>query len=577
MREVPMNTISSNILAEIQTLLEKRDYVQAEVLFRAVESQGHRRWTTLERSEYNYLYARYYHGVGEYKKALRMVESALKLSREMNNDSLYASQKRLLGVILMECGELTNASEEFLESYAFCRRAGETTNLYKVVVDLSLAHFLKGNLFQALYWIDEARQSAHKYGNQEAVRRCELNKARFLIFTGGFEKSASILQSYSERADMEEYLKAFVLQSFGILNVFMWNKNEAARNLNDSLTRYEKLMMQREQIICKEYLGRNEFFAGNYKDAERIYREILNSKEITASARGQTLRFLSELYIAEDDFDKAIETAKKAEKAIKDVGEQIEFGALYRAWGQIYAYKGDKDQAQNYFQKSISLLRTLGAHYELALSYLAYGCSELHGLEEHIHFLRIAGDLFVEMGVAKRVEQVNKQLDILQSSAHALGKVHKYDVFLCYNSKDGSVVEEIAKRLKGRGFRVWLDKWELQPGLSFSHVTEELFERIESAAVFVGKSGTGPWQDLEQETFLRQLVRTWRPVIPVLLRNCPKKPRLPRFLEAYHWVDFRKSSPDPMENLIWGITGIRPIDGTNWALGARIVNEIDEG
>ena len=32
-------------------------------------------------------------------------------------------------------------------------------------------------------------------------------------------------------------------------------------------------------------------------------------------------------------------------------------------------------------------------------------------------------------------------------------------------------------------------------------------------------------------------------------------PELPAFLESFHAVDFRKPDPDPMNQLIWGITG----------------------
>jgi formylglycine-generating enzyme required for sulfatase activity len=48
------------------------------------------------------------------------------------------------------------------------------------------------------------------------------------------------------------------------------------------------------------------------------------------------------------------------------------------------------------------------------------------------------------------------------------------------------------------------------------------------------------------------------PVIPVLLSDTPEKPQLPLFLRGLTWVDFRTSDPDPMNQLIWGITGKKP-------------------
>jgi len=59
---------------------------------------------------------------------------------------------------------------------------------------------------------------------------------------------------------------------------------------------------------------------------------------------------------------------------------------------------------------------------------------------------------------------------------------------------------------------------------------------------------------MELDTFLRELVSRGCPVIPVLLKTAPDKPELPLFLASMTWVDFRKQEPDPMKQLIWGIT-----------------------
>ncbi len=133
----------------------------------------------------------------------------------------------------------------------------------------------------------------------------------------------------------------------------------------------------------------------------------------------------------------------------------------------------------------------------------------------------------------------------------------EFDVFLCHNSKDKPAVKEIAELLKSRGLRPWLDEWELRPGLPWQRALEEQIETIGSAAVFVGGSGQGPWQRLESEAFLREFVDRDCPVIPVILPTCRKRPKLPVFLRGMMWVDFRRDEPDPLEQLIWGITGDR--------------------
>jgi hypothetical protein len=131
----------------------------------------------------------------------------------------------------------------------------------------------------------------------------------------------------------------------------------------------------------------------------------------------------------------------------------------------------------------------------------------------------------------------------------------KFDVFLCHNTGDKPVVKKIGEELKERGLRPWLDEWELRPGLPWQDLVEEQIEDIKSAAVFVGESGLGPWQEMEIRSILSEFVRRKCPVIPVILSDAPQKPRLPLFLREMGWVDFRKNDPDPMRQLIWGITG----------------------
>ena len=130
-----------------------------------------------------------------------------------------------------------------------------------------------------------------------------------------------------------------------------------------------------------------------------------------------------------------------------------------------------------------------------------------------------------------------------------------FDVFLCYANADREEIKRIGEQLKRQGILPWLDEWELRPGLPWQRLLEEQIPHIKAAAVFVGKNGLGPWQYQELDAFLREFVRRNCPVIPVLLANAPQEPALPVFLKGMTWVDFRVQKPDPMQRLLWGITG----------------------
>jgi len=136
--------------------------------------------------------------------------------------------------------------------------------------------------------------------------------------------------------------------------------------------------------------------------------------------------------------------------------------------------------------------------------------------------------------------------------------MEKFDVFLCHNSKDKPAVIQVAEQLKQRGISPWLDIWHLRPGFSWQDSLDEQINQIQAAAVFVGNSGFGPWQDKEIKAFIRAFVQRKCPVIPVLLADAPQEPVLPVFLQGLMWVDFRLQNPEPMGQLMWGITGEKP-------------------
>jgi len=153
----------------------------------------------------------------------------------------------------------------------------------------------------------------------------------------------------------------------------------------------------------------------------------------------------------------------------------------------------------------------------------------------------------------------DRERDRLTAASVIRGKLmtNSHDVFLCHNSVDKPGVRQVADQLVANGILPWLDEQDLRPGRSFVRALESEIARIPAVAVFVGAGGVGPWQHSEYEAFLREYATRGLPVIPVILPGAPEQVDLPLFLKAFTWVDLRVEEPDPIERLIWGITGLR--------------------
>jgi len=168
---------------------------------------------------------------------------------------------------------------------------------------------------------------------------------------------------------------------------------------------------------------------------------------------------------------------------------------------------------------------------------------------------------------APSLDVVTSQMDASADAARSLAAASSiilgkeettdFDVFLCHNGDDKPAVHSIAQQLRSQGILPWLDEAELIPGRPWQDELERQIGNIRAAAVFVGPSGIGPWQNREMRAFLNEFVERECPVIPVLLPKATA-PELPVFLRSMTWVDLRGIEATGIERLIWGITGRRP-------------------
>lgn len=234
---------------------------------------------------------------------------------------------------------------------------------------------------------------------------------------------------------------------------------------------------------------------------------------------------------------------------------------------------GEKETSLSWWQVLLGLF--LNAIQSFAVTTIAFGIARyiLPGLTDHLWLMWMSfGILFLW---SSRLFLIPARLNGRRTSGPdmftlvtdglrpIIDENHTgfFDVFISYNRMDKEAVMTIVADLEAQGYRPWIDEKELRPGHPWQRTLEEQIRNIPAAAVFVGTSGMGPWQDLEQAALMRQFAKRRNPVIPVILPGCETPPDLPAFLEGMTWVDFRKRSPEPLTQLIWGITGKKPPDG----------------
>lgn len=115
-----------------------------------------------------------------------------------------------------------------------------------------------------------------------------------------------------------------------------------------------------------------------------------------------------------------------------------------------------------------------------------------------------------------------------------------FDVFISHSAVDKEFARTLARDLEERGYRVWLDDWNLVPGDSFADVISEAIKSSKYLiAVMSPDYFASDWTAQEwQAALIREIEDAKVKVLPLMYRDC----NVPEPLRAKLWIDFRETN-----------------------------------
>ena len=293
-----MITDIQETLAEIQELLDNRNS-QTALLRVHSTIQNERPWLSVrELSALYHLWARCEYLNGNFRKALIKEMVSERLCYDPSELINYGLQKNIKGLILLSLGRLDEAIEEFMEAFAARRKSKQYDRIWAPLLNLGVANFVKGNLTQTLESSQSAANYATKYNSVTEIVTCRVMEARACLWSGRFRETYRVVDWLLEKSESPAH-RNDAMCLIAILDTFLVESSKARLNLSNVRNDYIEAGYRRGVGICLEYLGLNEYFAGNYAKAREYYDQVLAMPEPTASAVAQTLRMLTDVEIAE--------------------------------------------------------------------------------------------------------------------------------------------------------------------------------------------------------------------------------------------------------------------------------------
>lgn len=139
----------------------------------------------------------------------------------------------------------------------------------------------------------------------------------------------------------------------------------------------------------------------------------------------------------------------------------------------------------------------------------------------------------------------------------------KQHIFLCHNSKDKNEVERIRECLQQRGITSWMDRYDLEPFKDWEEQIDKIIEQAVCVPIFIGASGLGSYQRQEVRRLIAHVkeqaeFRMGLIILPSCLDDPREDPGISEDIKKLQWINFHQERPDPIEQLIWVITGQKP-------------------
>jgi tetratricopeptide (TPR) repeat protein len=182
--------------------------------------------------------------------------------------------------------------------------------------------------------------------------------------------------------------------------------DRALEHLEEGRRHFERIGDVHGLAITCNNTGLVHYARQAYDQALESFQETLRLCQETGATwyQPETFSMLALSHLALDQFEDALHWASQALETARKLGSQTYRGFAHRALGECYArLAGGREQAVEHFERSIELLEDAGAHFDLALSYRAYG-RVLHGwgqTEQGDHCLRQAQEIFQRLGCGR--------------------------------------------------------------------------------------------------------------------------------------------------------------------------------
>lgn len=295
---------------------------------------------------------RAYRDISEFSKALLLFRRALKVSGEANNIEFRIYSLNMISVVFRRSDAIKSALDYSQEALELAETVENPSNGLKRSINVSLNSI--GNIYQILEQYDLAidkfsqsmvleRELGNKLGlaiNYQNIGECYEAQGKLDVALSSYQTSLALNEEINSQKG-----KTICTYSIAHILVHKGETDKALKLLKKSLE--EAIQLGDQKIIASIYVNLGWAFiqTENYSDAEyNLNKSLETSKKYNLPAEiSESNKFLSELYIKQDDFKKGMEFYKEFKKYEEQITSNLN---LRYVNDMIVRYETDKRSSQ---------------------------------------------------------------------------------------------------------------------------------------------------------------------------------------------------------------------------------------
>ena len=311
---------------------------------------------------------------GRFGEARKSLSSAQKLVEGTKNLDILASIHNRLGAVAYQERSYFESEMHVSESLNLRERMNDKAGVARLYNNLGLLGLMRGNLRMAEENFTQSTTLLERIGDAEGIALTNINLGLVKIDRGDFQAAGSYLAKAMHAAEQigHRYYLALANLYIGRINTEAGDHAAAGRSLSESLSIFTELGAADGRLDTLFYIAEN-YLADQDIDQASASSELAEAElnrsdtEISANAvqRGRVLRLQGKIARVKGDFVHARKKLEESDRVFSQSSEKLELGRTYQELGCLAKNQGSRSLAKGYFQRAGLIFDQLGADRDL--------------------------------------------------------------------------------------------------------------------------------------------------------------------------------------------------------------------